>query len=155
MMLLKTAIRIILHEKTKFLGAVAGVALAMFLVLLQWGFYFGYKRDTSVVLDAFDADSGSSPRANDLRRLHVDRRPGLLEGQGPAGGGEGRAGRVGDCAFRHPVNGAAQRVQILGVEFESGIGVQLDAGSDDLASLGAARRLHSRGEKEPAATGGL
>ena len=61
-MLLKTAIRIILHEKVRFLGAVAGVALAMFQVLLQWGFYFGYQRDTSVVLDAFDADLWIVPK---------------------------------------------------------------------------------------------
>ncbi len=61
-MLLKTAIRIILHEKTKFAGAVAGVALAMSLVLLQWGFYFGYQRDTTVVINLFDADLWIIPK---------------------------------------------------------------------------------------------
>ena len=38
-MLLKTAMKIVLHEKEKFLGAVVGVTLALFLVILQSGFY--------------------------------------------------------------------------------------------------------------------
>ncbi|MGA2259565.1 MAG: hypothetical protein ABSG53_33230, partial [Thermoguttaceae bacterium] len=135
-MLLKTAIRIILHEKTKFLGAVAGVALAMFLVFLQWGFYFGYRRDTSVVLDAFDADIWIVPKGqttfdgfttiDDLAYWKAKDLPDIQ-----------KAARVvwGIAPFRHLVNGAAQRVQILGVEFESGIKVNLDAGDGDLASL--------------------
>ncbi len=135
-MLLKTAIRIILHEKTKFLGAVAGVALAIFLVLLQWGFYFGYKRDTSVVLVAFDADIWIVPKGqttfdgfttmDDMAYWKAKELPGVA-----------KAARVvwGIAPFRHAVNGAAQRAQILGVDFESGIGVNLEAGNDDLASL--------------------
>jgi putative ABC transport system permease protein len=135
-MLLKTAICIILHEKAKFLGAVAGVALAIFLVLLQWGFYFGYKRDTSVVLDAFDADIWIVPKGqttfdgftsiDDLAYWKAKDLPDVQQ-----------AARVvwGIAPFRHLVNGAAQRVQILGVEFESGLAVHLDAGNDDLASL--------------------
>lgn len=47
-MLLKTAMQIILHEKEKSLRAVIGVTLALFLVLLQSGFYLGYKRDITV-----------------------------------------------------------------------------------------------------------
>jgi putative ABC transport system permease protein len=135
-MLFKTAICIILHEKTKFLGAVVGVALAVFLVLLQWGFYFGYKRDTSVVLDAFDADIWIVPKGqttfdgftsiDDLAYSKAKDLPAVQ-----------KAARVvwGIAPFRHLVNGAAQRVQILGVEFESGIGVNLAAGSADLASM--------------------
>jgi putative ABC transport system permease protein len=135
-MLLKTAIRIILHEKTKFLGALAGVALAMFLVLLQWGFYFGYKRDTTVVLDAFDADVWIVPKGqttfdsftsiDDLAYWKAKELPNVQN-----------AARVvwGLASFRQPVTGAAQRVQILGVDFEAGIAIHLQAGNDDLASL--------------------
>ena len=61
-MLLKTAIRIILHEKTKFLGAVAGVAWRCSWSCFNGAFYFGYKRDTSVVLDALDADIWIVPK---------------------------------------------------------------------------------------------
>jgi hypothetical protein len=55
-MVAKTAIRILLHEKGKYAGVVVGVAMAMFLVLLQAGFYFGFRRDITVVPDSFDTD---------------------------------------------------------------------------------------------------
>ena len=134
-MLFKTAIRIILYEKTKFAGAVAGVGLAIFLVLLQWGFYFGYRRDTTVVLNAFDADLWIVPKgqvtfdgfatldeaayykARDLPEIEKDWR--VVWGVAP---------------FRHCLNGSAQRVQVLGVEFESGIRVNLQTAHRDLAS---------------------
>ena len=54
-MLFKTSLRIIVNEKEKFSGAVAGVALATFLMILQCGFYLGYDRDITVVLDSIDA----------------------------------------------------------------------------------------------------
>ncbi len=135
-MLLKTAIHIILHEKAKFLGAVAGTGLAMFLVVLQWGFYFGYKRDTTVVLDAFDADIWIVPKGqvafdgfaaiDDLAYWKARELPGI-----------DHAARVvwAVAPFRHLRSGAAQRVQVLGVEFDSGIGVNLESQSADLASL--------------------
>jgi putative ABC transport system permease protein len=55
-MLTKTAIRIFVHEKWKYAGVVVGVAMALFLLLLQSGFYFGFIRDITVVSDSFDAD---------------------------------------------------------------------------------------------------
>ncbi len=135
MMLFKTAIRIILHEKMKFAGALAGVGLATMLVFLQWGFYFGYKRDTTVVLDALDADIWIIPKGqptfdgfatiDDLAYWKAKDLPDVQ-----------KAARVvwGVGRFRNPANGASERVQILGVEFESGIGVHLKTGDDDLAS---------------------
>ncbi len=135
-MLLKTAIRIILDEKSKFFGAVAGMALAIFLVLLQWGFYFGYRRDTTVVLDAFDADIWIVPKGqptfdgfttiDDLAYWKARDLPEIE-----------KTSRVvwGVAPLRHGVNGSGQRIQLLGVEFESGIGVNLQAGTNDLASL--------------------
>ena len=44
-MLFKTAFRIVIYEKEKFSGAVVGVALATFLMILQCGFYLGYQRE--------------------------------------------------------------------------------------------------------------
>ncbi len=138
-MLLKTAIRIILHEKTRFAGAVAGVALAISLVLLQWGFYFGYRRDTTVVINLFDADLWIVPkgqtsidgfttidelaywRAKELPQIDSAAR--IVWSVGP---------------FRHGVNGSAQRIQLLGVDFDSGIRVTLQTaggGKGDITHL--------------------
>lgn len=61
-MLTKTAIRILLHERRKYLGVIIGVAMAVFLVLLQSAFYFGFQRDITVVGDSFDADLWISQR---------------------------------------------------------------------------------------------
>ena len=65
-MLLKTAFRIIVHEKEKFSGAVAGVTIATFLMILQCGFYLGYDRDITVVLDSIDADLWVIPKNQPL-----------------------------------------------------------------------------------------
>src|SRR5262245_37357264 len=65
-MLVKTAIRILIHEKEKYAGAVAGVAIAVFLIILQWGFYLGFHRDITVVLDAIDADIWMMPKNQPL-----------------------------------------------------------------------------------------
>ena len=163
-MLLKTAIRIILHEKTKFAGAVAGVALAIFLVILQWGFYFGYRRDTTVVLDAFDADIWIIPKGQSTFDgfTTIDDRAYWKAKDLPE---IEKAARVvwGIAPFRHCVNGSAQRVQLLGVDFDSGIGVNLQTGTAIVPAkmgLSGVRRiicgpgwLHARGTKVPAATG--
>ncbi len=135
-MLLKTAIRIILHEKTKFAGAVAGVALAIFLVILQWGFYFGYRRDTTIVLDAFDADIWIIPKGQSTFDgfTTIDDRAYWMAKDLPE---IAKAARVvwGIAPFRNCVNGSAQKVQLLGVDFDSGIGVHMDTGNADLASV--------------------
>jgi putative ABC transport system permease protein len=135
-MLFKTAINLILHEKAKFFGAIAGVALAIFLVLLQWGFYFGYRRDTTVVLDAFDADIWIVPKGqkmfdgfttmDDLPCFKARALPEIE-----------KAARVvwGIAPFRHSLNGSAQRIQLLGVEFDAGVRVNLDTGGVDPAPL--------------------
>jgi putative ABC transport system permease protein len=135
-MLLKTAIRIIVHEKTKFLGTLAGAALATFLVLLQWGFYFGYKHDTTVVLDAFDADIWIVPKGQPtfdgfvtIDDLAYWKAKDLPEVQ--------NAARVvwGFAPFRKPDSGASQRVQVLGIDCESALEVRLKTGNEDLRSL--------------------
>jgi putative ABC transport system permease protein len=134
-MLLKTAIRIILYEKTKFVGAVAGVALAIFLVILQWGFYFGYRHDTTVVMDAFDADIWIIPKGQSTFDgfTAIDDRGYWKAKDLPE---IEKAARVvwGVAPFRNCVNGSAQRVQLLGVDFDSGIGLNLDTENTDLAT---------------------
>lgn len=134
-MLLTTAIRIILHEKTKFAGAVAGVALAVTLVILQWGFYLGYKRDTTVVINLFDADLWIIPKGQKsvdsfttIDDLAYWRAKDLPEIEAAA--------RVvwGIAPFRHGVNGSAQRIQLLGVDLDSGVRVDLQTAGKDLAA---------------------
>jgi ABC-type antimicrobial peptide transport system permease subunit len=61
-MLTKITFDILWHEKGKYAGVVVGVAMAMFLVLLQSAFYFGFRRDITVVADSFDADLWISQR---------------------------------------------------------------------------------------------
>ena len=62
-MLAKVAVQIIAHEKGKYGGAVFGVVMAVSLVLLQFGFYLGFRRDITVVPDSFEADLWLSQRS--------------------------------------------------------------------------------------------
>jgi putative ABC transport system permease protein len=136
-MLLKTAVGIIVHEKEKFAGAVGGVALAIFLMLLQAGFYLGYKRDITAVLDAVDADIWVVPKnqpmfdnlvwtaMDDLPYWKVMAHPDMMH-----------TSRLvwGYTPFRIPGTGGKETAQVLGVEFDSGIQLKLDV-PPDLASL--------------------
>jgi putative ABC transport system permease protein len=135
-MLFKTAIRIILHEKAKFLGAVVAVAVAGFLVLFQWAVYLGYEHDTTVVLDAFDADIWIMPKGqpsfdgfvpmDDLPYWRAKELPEIE-----------KAARVvwGYATWRLLEKNSLDCVQVLGVEFDAGIGLNVRTESDDLASL--------------------
>ena len=135
-MLFTTALRIIIYEKEKFSGAVAGVALATFLLILQCGFYLGYDRDITIVLDSIDADIWVLPKnqpmfdgwdvIDDLPYDQLRAHPGvaavsrLIWGRAPC---------------RLPATGGKDSAQILGVEFDSGVGLRLGPSSDQLASL--------------------
>ena len=61
-MLSRLAITTLLHEKEKLAAAATGVAIAVFLAIIQWGFYFGYRQDITVVIDAYDADIWIIPK---------------------------------------------------------------------------------------------
>jgi putative ABC transport system permease protein len=134
-MLFKTSLRIIVHEKEKFSGAVAGVALATFLMILQCGFYLGYDRDITVVLDSVDADLWIIPRnqplfdgwdaMDDLPYYRLRERPEIA-----------KVARLvwGYAPFRLPAAGGRDTVEVLGVELDSGIGLKLDLGLDDPAA---------------------
>ena len=52
----KTALQIVRHARGKYIGVIVGVAMALCLMLLQFGFYLGFLRDITVVADSFDAD---------------------------------------------------------------------------------------------------
>jgi ABC-type lipoprotein release transport system permease subunit len=135
-MLFATALRIIIFEKEKFSGAVAGVALATFLLMLQCGFYFGYDRDITIVLDSIDADIWMVPKNQpmfDGWDLIDDLPFDQLRGhQGVAAVSRLIWGRA-PC--RIPATGGKDSVEVLGVEFDSGIGLRIGPGSDELASL--------------------
>jgi putative ABC transport system permease protein len=119
-MLLKTAMKIVLHEKEKFLGAVVGVTLALFLVILQSGFYLGYKRDITVILDSIDADVWIAPKGqlsfdgwdyiDDLAYWKLKGDPQIAQ-----------CARLvcGYAPWRVPGSGGKDMVQVLGVDFGS------------------------------------
>jgi hypothetical protein len=121
-MLLKMAIRTVWHDKVKLSGAVMGVALGVFLVIFQWGLYFAYKRDTTIVLDAFDADLWIVPKnqtmfdgftsMDDLPYQRAKRAAGIQD-----------VARIvwGDAAWRLPSSGGKDYIQVLGLDLESPI----------------------------------
>lgn len=136
-MLAKTALQILFHEKSRYLGVAVGVAFGLFLLLLQSSFYFGFRRDITVVADAFDADLWVSQRellAFDYV-AHFDDLP-LWLVRGDA-----------DVTAATPViiewartwrarDGATENGQIVGLDFTAG--VKVDLGTDtglDLADL--------------------
>jgi putative ABC transport system permease protein len=134
-MLFKTSLRIIVNEKEKFSGAVAGVALATFLMILQCGFYLGYDRDITVVLDSIDADLWVVPKnqplfdgwdaMDDLPYYQMKEHPEIA-----------KVARLvwGYAPYRLPAAGGRDTVEVLGVEFDSGIGLKIDLGLDDPAA---------------------
>lgn len=119
-MLLRTAMKIVLYEKEKFLGAVVGVTLALFLVILQSGFYLGYRRDITVILDSINADVWIAPKGqltfdgwdyiDDLAYYKLKGDPQVAQ-----------CSRLvcGYAPWRVPGSGGKDMVQVLGVDFGS------------------------------------
>lgn len=136
-MLAKTAIQILLHEKGKYIGVVIGVAMAVFLVLLQSGFYFGFRRDITIVGDSFDADLWISQRAllafdyvmpfDDLPRYQALEDPEVVAAM-PVIADWSRMRRLPD--------GATESGYIVGLDFSSGVKINLGTKKNlDLNSL--------------------
>jgi putative ABC transport system permease protein len=135
-MLLKTAIRTVWHEKEKLSGAIVGVALGVFLVVFNWGLYFAYKRDTTVVLDAFDADIWIVPKnqsmfdsftsIDDLPYLRAKEIPGVKD-----------VARIvwGDSDWRMPDSGGKDYIQILGIDLASSVAARFRVGDADVSRL--------------------
>ncbi len=125
-MLARVASKILLHERSKYAGVIAGVTMAMFLVLLQFGFYLGFRRDITIVPDAFRADLWISQRAlltfdylshfDDLPRWEI------LQDKGV----EAASGIIVEWVrFRRASDGATESAQILGIDFSEGVPVEL------------------------------
>lgn len=137
-MVAKTAIRILLHEKRKYAGVVVGVAMAVFLVLLQSAFYFGFRRDITVVADSFDADLWVSQcefltfdyvaHFDDLSLWQV-RSDSEVRAASPVIIDWARVRRLSD--------GATESGQIVGLDFPAGVNIDLgtDRGFDTAAAL--------------------
>jgi len=119
-MIFKTAMQIILHEKEKFLGAVVGVTLALFLVLFQSGCYLGYKRDITIVLDSIDADLWIVPKGQVSFDgwVHIDDLP-YWKAKGDPQIAECARLVVGYAPWRVPGSGGKDMAQIIGVDFGS------------------------------------
>jgi putative ABC transport system permease protein len=135
-MLFKTAMKIVLYEKEKFLGAVVGVTLALFLVMLQSGFYLGYKRDITVILDSYDADVWIAPKGqlsfdgwdyiDDLAYRKVQGDPQIAESSLLV---------CGYAPWRVPGSGGKDMVQVVGVDFNSAPLPAFEIDDPDPASL--------------------
>jgi len=125
-MLARTALRIVSHEGPRFAGVVVGVAMAVFLVLLQSAFYFGFRRDITVVADSFDADLWISQREV-LNFDYVAPFDDLARWQ--AGGDPDVAGAmpviVDWSRMRRLPGGATEDGQIVGVDLTAGVAVSL------------------------------
>jgi len=119
-MLFKTAMQIILHEKEKFLGAVVGVTLALFLVLFQSGCYFGYKHDITVILDSIDSDLWIVPKGQVSFDgwVHIDDLP-YSTAKGDPDIAECAKIVLGYAPWRVPGSGGKDMAQILGVDFNA------------------------------------
>jgi putative ABC transport system permease protein len=135
-MLIRTSFRIIVNEKEKFAGAVVGVALATFLMILQCGFYLGYDRDITVVLDSIEADLWIVPRNQPLFDgwSAMDDLPAYRATEHPE---VERVARIvwGYAPYRLATTGGKDTVEVLGVDFRSGIGLTFDLGGADPATL--------------------
>jgi putative ABC transport system permease protein len=135
-MLFRTALRIVLHEKEKFAGAVVGVGIAVFLMILQWGFYLGFQRDITVVLDSIESDIWIVPKNQPLFDgwVSIDDLPYYQAQEHPD---VTAAGRViwGYAACRIPETGGKDTVEVLGYDFDSGLKLNMKLPEGDVAEL--------------------
>ena len=135
-MLLKMAICTVWREKEKLFGAVVGVALGVFLVVFQWGLYFAYKRDTTVILDAFDADIWIVPKNQSMFDGFTSMDDLPYRRAKEAAGVQDVARVVwGDSAWRTPTSGGKDYIQILGIDLESSIPARFQYPVKDIPSL--------------------
>ena len=133
-MLARTGFRILLHEKNKYAGAVVGVAMALFLVLLQFGFYLGFRRDITVVADSFDADLWVTQ--NELLAFdYVAHFDDLVCSQVLSDADVMAAMPIIAewSRMRSRSGGAPDDAQIIGLDFSSGVSVEL--GTDTVLDL--------------------
>lgn len=134
-MLIRTGLAILAHEKPKYLGAVLGTSVSLFLMLLLSGFYFGFRRDITVVPDAFGADLWVSAREllsfdfpatfDDLALTTTLSQPGV----------QAATRVVAEFSrWRIPATGAMENIQVLGFDPEAGVPAAWSLDVPDLAS---------------------
>ncbi|MBM4059892.1 MAG: FtsX-like permease family protein [Planctomycetes bacterium] len=134
-MLIRTGLAILAHERPKYAGAVLGTAISLFLMLLLSGFYFGFRRDITIVPDSFDADLWVSSRPlltfdfaapfDDLAWTTALSTPGV------------RATTRVVAAFtrwRIPGAGGMESVQVLGFDPDAGVRAAFGDDVPDLSS---------------------
>lgn len=136
-MLGRTAVTILLHEKGKHAGIVVGVAMALFLALLQFGFYQGFQRDITIVGDSVDADLWVTQRsllAFDYV-AHFDDLPQVVVLSDAAV--QATSGVIVEWVrLRRATDGATDSAQLVGFEFYGGVETDFGVGGDiDLPSL--------------------
>jgi putative ABC transport system permease protein len=133
-MLARTAFQILRHEKAKYAGVVVGITMALFLVLLQFGFYLGFRRDITVVPDSFDAELWISQRSllsfdypthfDDLPRWETLQDVDV----------EAASGIIADwIRFRRMSDGATESAVVVGIDFSEGVAA--DLGTDSSVDL--------------------
>lgn len=116
-MIWRAAIRLTWFDAAKVVGAAVGVALGISLAICQSGMYFGFLRDTTIVLDAIGGDVWIVPRNQPtfdgfakvddqvfLRANNIDGVQAAIEVVWD------------DQAVRLPLSGGHDYVQILGVD---------------------------------------
>src|SRR5437763_2106156 len=57
--------KLLLHDKLRFVVAIAGVSVSVMLVLVQVGLYFGFMNTASSIIDASTADIWVGKRGNE------------------------------------------------------------------------------------------
>lgn len=135
-MLARVALKTILNEKLKYAGAIAGVALALFLVLLQAGFFLGFRQDMVVTVDRIDADIWIAPKglASIDYPITMDELPQWKARSHPQ---VEAASRViySSQYWRNPVSGGRDPVKVLGIDLDSGITADFEVDWRRLSAL--------------------
>lgn len=135
-MLTRVAFKTIIHEKLRYAGAIGGVALALVLVLLQSGFFLGFRQDMVVTINRIDADIWIAPKGlasidypitmDDLPQWRAQAHPEVTA-----------ASRIiySSQYWRNPESGGRDPVKVLGIDLDSGINANFGVDWRRLRSL--------------------
>lgn len=135
-MLARVAFKTILHEKLKYAGAIAGVALALFLVLLQSGFFLGFRQDMVVTINRIDADIWIAPigLASIDYAITMDDVPHWRALAHPEVKAASRL-IYSSQYWRNPESGGRDPVKVLGIDLNSGITADFEVDWRRLSAL--------------------
>jgi putative ABC transport system permease protein len=106
------------------------------LMILQWGFYLGFQRDITVVLDSIESDVWVIPKNQPLFDgwVSIDDLPYYQAHEHPD---VTAAGRIvwGYAACRIPDSGGKDTIEVLGIDFDSGLKLNLTLPEGDMAEI--------------------